>query len=419
MSRSRLFAILGISLLAVSVLAGSPDDWKLTGNFGRVRSVDRAAYINANRIFMPVSNRGDIGWGMPVPGVYLTVYPYTDMTTLMDTLANKKILFTAGIQLVGIDSASDSLKSSVAFYSQNNFRPGNMMGGIAAPDGPQYRVYKLYSDSLQSNPNYDYLNWPVDQGAPVDAQGKPLMRGNQMLWSVYNDLKDTSYYLPGMMGIEVQQTTWASRGSGTTASTESYSIFLQYKIYNRGNKTIRDMYFGSFADPDLGDPSDDKVGCDTLDNLFYCYNGNDIDSIYGAAPPALGFKYIYGLLSPSPGDTAMFDGAKIADQKNLGMTAFAGWVNPADCGMPYCFYQRLTGYDAPNGTPWGNGTHYAFPGDPVTGTGDIDSTSGISALWEPAARLHSDPAIVNSYSSKWLSGREETDFHPSPDSGRI
>lgn len=368
----RLLSGFSCLLVAVSTLAGPPLDWKPKDDQIKALSVDWNSYINANKILMSVLNRGDFGWGRSFPAGRGTIYPYKDIASIFDGTASKRPLYTAGIWLAGIDSASGAIRSSVAFYTQNHFLPGYIMGGNPMPDIPEFRVYKLFADSLQTNPNYDYLNWPVDQGAPVDSQGRPLMQGGQLLWSVFNDLDSAGLFSPGLMGIEVQQTVWASRGSGTTGSTENYSIYLQYKLYNMGSRTIQNMYFGLFADPDLGDPLDDLIGCDTTEDLFYCYNGTNADSVYGSAPPAIGFKYLYGLVVPSPGDTAYFNGDKLADYKNLGMAAFARWKNPQDCSTPEDFYSRLTGFDC-NGVPWSNGTRYAVPGDPVTGIGDIDS----------------------------------------------
>jgi hypothetical protein len=41
-------------------------------------------------------------------------------------------------------------------------------------------------------------------------------------------------------------------------------------------------------DPDLGNNSDDYVGCDTTLNTMYSYNYSNNDAIYGNNPPTIG-----------------------------------------------------------------------------------------------------------------------------------
>lgn len=64
--------------------------------------------------------------------------------------------------------------------------------------------------------------------------------------------------------------------------------FANVRVFNRGLRTIPEFYVGSFMDFDLGDPTDDYVGCDSVSGLTYVYNGSDMDSDYGANPPAFG-----------------------------------------------------------------------------------------------------------------------------------
>jgi len=99
-----------------------------------------------------------------------------------------------------------------------------MVGGTYIPGAdsdPVYRVFKLYRDSLRSNPNQDYLDWPYDQGAPwriIEGDTLPDMKGDQMLWAVYNDanadVHSHAHSSNEGLGIEVQQTVWASDESG-------------------------------------------------------------------------------------------------------------------------------------------------------------------------------------------------------------
>lgn len=70
--------------------------------------------------------------------------------------------------------------------------------------------------------------------------------------------------------------------------------FMDVEVVNMGTQTIEDFTVSCFADPDLGNSQDDYVGCDTIRNMIYAYNGDANDENnggflgYGANPPALG-----------------------------------------------------------------------------------------------------------------------------------
>ena len=66
-------------------------------------------------------------------------------------------------------------------------------------------------------------------------------------------------------------------------------VFKKYKIINKSENTIEEMYFSYFTDDDMGFAGDDFVGCDTNLSLGYTYNGdNDDEDGYGINPPAVG-----------------------------------------------------------------------------------------------------------------------------------
>ena len=54
---------------------------------------------------------------------------------------------------------------------------------------------------------------------------------------------------------------------------------------------------GQWVDADVGNFSDDYVGCDTVRGLGFCYNGTAVDGTangYGANPPAVGVDFFQG-----------------------------------------------------------------------------------------------------------------------------
>ncbi|UCD64187.1 MAG: T9SS type A sorting domain-containing protein [Candidatus Zixiibacteriota bacterium] len=160
----------------------------------------------------------------------------------------------------------------------------------------------------------------------------------------------------------------------TTSGAGGLEIYMRYLIFNKGGKTLDNCFFSIWADPDLGGLYDDLVGCDTLSDLFFCYNGAALDEEYGYRAPAVGFKYLFGPMVPSPGDSAYFDGRWVDDYRNLPMTAFMKYINGTDPQNYVWTYQYMNGLDASQGgVPLPNGTKFAFSGDPVTGVGWIDA----------------------------------------------
>jgi hypothetical protein len=659
-------------LLSVFALSVPPVGEGLNGDNEEIRSIDNDTYINANKILMFVTNHGN--FGRDLAGVfgydYGTFYPYFSIEDIYSGLHDNSVLYAGGIWMGG--HVDGQIRVAIAEYD-DEYVPGPMAGGTYLPDNPAFKVYKLYRDSLAGNPNNDYLNWPVDQGAPVDGFGNPRMIGDQMLWTVYNDADPWQHGNNAgntdPLGVEVRQTVWAVEqdgdlgipvdttlpvsstghspvivevdvidpealtgdsymvvvdsvegfgaiwnlinmttgqlllsnqtnfsgddsapivdnfrvrvfdpsglahwewewegsprpitgvdwgGSlfwggvgvldefwGSTLTTEdavsveirwvddgtgqsAYSyrrdlgydyagfqpnqnlevwditadpprqinfgfveyfdpgsdegqsadslwnpgeqlnidgtynymggreywfifnsdytgledpayatnhgfedadnlyggwvthkmddgkpdpgdilrfvysdenagipdtftfdatpfinpnsdpiettIYMQYRLYNKGSNTIEDFCISVWSDPDLGQSTDDLVGCDTLDDIFFCYNGDGSDNQFGSSVPAVGFKILKGPVVPSPGDTADFDGNPMPGYKNLGMSSFNKYINGTDPDNHleiYNYMQGLTRY----GQPLSNGTKYAVPGDPVTGVGDLD-----------------------------------------------
>ncbi|MFH1700792.1 MAG: dockerin type I repeat-containing protein [Candidatus Zixiibacteriota bacterium] len=176
----------------------------------------------------------------------------------------------------------------------------------------------------------------------------------------------------------VDEFTFVSEPSlDETAGYESAVIYMQYKIYNRSENTIEDCFFSLWADPDIGGSADDLVGCDTLDNSFFCYSDDTIDRIYGSNPPALGFKVLAGPIVPSAGSQAVFDGKLIDNHKNLGLYSFINFCATFDPDHAVETYRFMQGLQK-DGTPYtyeGNVIRYNESGDPVSGTGDLDCCS--------------------------------------------
>jgi hypothetical protein len=156
------------------------------------------------------------------------------------------------------------------------------------------------------------------------------------------------------------------------------TLFLKYVLINKGENTIDSTFISLWADPDLGNSSDDLVGCDTLLSLGYCYN-DGADSDYGAAPPAVGFDFLRGPLVPgTDADTAFHRGRLRLRFRNLPMTSFNKYINGTDPHSRTETYNYMKGLQ-PDGSPVvdpeGDTTKFYHAGNPVTGQGWIDEAA--------------------------------------------
>lgn len=342
-------------------------------------SIDNTSYIGVNTLKMLVSNVGSFAYdpsqrfGKP-DGLY---FPRG---------TNKSVIFAAGLWVGAVVNGAPRV--TVAEHS-TEYSPGGMADGTYIPDRGGFHVYKINrGDDAGSNP--DYANWPFDEGAPalqnaagedsLDAQGNriPLILGDQALWAVYNDARvaqhTNSAGATDPLGIEVQQYTFAYARSAALGNT----IYLKFKIINKGANTLEDTYISLWSDPDVGDAFDDLVGCDTVLSLGYAYNEGP-DDVYGETAPAVGFDFLQGPIVPSPGDSALQFGAYVQGFRNLPMTSFNKYINgtdPQNAGASYNYMRGLTPEGGPLVNPiTGEETFFQMSGDPVTGDGWIDVSS--------------------------------------------
>ena len=341
----KLIGLLLVLVLAVP-LAAAPPKGKTAQSSSR--GIDNTEFIDVNRILMFVTNHGNVG--RDLAGVfgndYGTFFPYGgDTSRIRSGEEINSPLYAAGLWIGAIDSASGDTLVAISEYD-SEYTPGFMTGGTFSPDLPGFRIYKLYRDSLSANPNNDFNNWPVSQGAPIDNLGDPDMIGDQMLWSVFNDAdpshKTNDAGTTDPMGIEVKQTAFAYDRLGSLGNI----VFMRYRIYNKGDKVLNNCYFSIWSDPDLGGSGDDLVGCDTLLGVGYIYNATNSDQYYNAAPPCLGIDFFQGPLvyTGNTDDTARMWDTTWVGYQNLGMKSFNKYINgtdPVDYVETYSFMTGL------------------------------------------------------------------------------
>ncbi|MCA1763205.1 MAG: T9SS C-terminal target domain-containing protein [Cryomorphaceae bacterium] len=284
----------------------------------------------------------------------------------------------------------------------------------------------IYEPTLGDYPLYD-LDQEIDCRTRLVTDPVPLFGDFSMYW-VFNDKGNVHTESQGEpIGMEIQ----AQMFGFTTNDEINNMTFCNYVLINRGSLTLEDTYFAQWIDTDLGNFSDDFVGCDVGRGLGYTYNGDDNDEGstsgpgYGSQPPALGIDFFEGPYQDPDGINNAYGIGEGEALNGLGYFNLADSLEPGGVdsiidnerfGMRRFLYHNNADGPAPTLDPqvaveyynfmrgiWRNGVEmtfggtgynptdqsaldadFMFPGDsdPLNwGTGGIDPNYGIAGGW--------------------------------------
>jgi hypothetical protein len=335
--------VLALNNLLLAAIDGSSSD--TTGRVGANFVMD------VNNFELPINNVGMSGnsGGGPNEG----------------KLNGEILLYSGGFSLAGkIDN--DIWMSNVLYASQAmDYLPGSLADTmnvskdifvVRSSDPPFGKSWQDWKDAVQFGAMFydgdlDGEYNPVDKnqnGFWDPDEDMPYLLGDVTAWCVYNDSEhnrrmESTY----PVGIEIQQTIFASNQSHL-----QNTIFILYSIVNRGviSDTLSDTYFAIWADPDIGEHTDDLVGCDTTIYSCFTYN-NGADPQIGEDPPALFFTFLQG---PKVIDTTQggFQTQAIENfGHNYGIYVYEGYRNL----IPSSFQNHL-----PLQNPWWHETKFTF-----------------------------------------------------------
>lgn len=200
---------------------------------------------------------------------------------------------------------------------------------------------------------WDYPGYDFTREADCQAKEVDLLYGDQTIWWVYNDRGNIhTETQAAALGFEIRAQAFAF-----TANDEVNNMtFNNYRILNRSTFRLRDTYFGTWFDADLGNPFDDIIGSDIARGLGYVYNGDNDDEGalgYGANPPAVGFDffqgpfadYFNGVDDDRDGcvDGVRIDGVCVAEDPTTG-------VNERIIMSGFMYYNNSNNFNGPSGT---------------------------------------------------------------------
>lgn len=314
---------------------------------GYQENTDRS--INANNIQATLGNRGEIFNGNREPGFAV---PYELGSEIKHTI------YSAGLW-IGAYNSDGNVKLAASTYGASNneydYFPGPLFNGEASIDSLACVDFNFiwqvnrqdilsFLDDFNDNGRIDNVipqnirRWPA-KGNPISiTNGQPIRLPNQdlapffdrnenglyeprlgdypiigddlpnvipdqLFWCVFNDAGNLHTATRGdLLQVEVHLTAWAFNCSDNDILNET--IFTRYKIINKGTESLDNLKIAMWIDPDLGCYEDDYLGCDTILNTAYFYNGDNLDgnedsncslarrSSYGVNPPVQTFTVL-------------------------------------------------------------------------------------------------------------------------------
>ncbi len=366
-----LFAVTFVLSSGTDGLAKEPKNkkGKTNSQLSKTFGIDVITPFDGNRIYNYIVNNGDIvtdniGGGS---GFYWPSVPRTNRSlTEADLRGTNTADYSSGLWIVG--TVNDTARTAIVVYV-SEYIAGKILPNGQRDDATldKNRVYKIMKGDGPGVRDWD--EWPKADGAPTNVDGTPQLTGDQTLWFVMNDLEESRHQGPisgsPPIGLEVQTSVFGFNRADPLGDV----MFVKWVIINKGTAALDSAFIGVWDDPDLGDASDDLVGCDTTLGLGFCYNGDPNDGQYGTRTPALGFDFFQGPEVPK------------GSGNYLKMTSFAKYTNgaPTGRGDPVDVsevYNYMTGYWA-NGDPFidpttNQQTRFIHAGDPADRSGDLD-----------------------------------------------
>lgn len=445
MNTNRL--LIWIVLLCASHIVAAKQNVGQTGKHPNTSQKTEVADCNAStaQIELAINNvrtrlltGGDLWWD-PIASEAKYEVPKVPINSGLPSLHS---LYAGALWIGGIDGATGALKVAAQTYRQtgNDFFPGPLdsNGQTTAETCNDYdrfwTVYgteiadfvSRYENGLVSSPSQvptNIMSWPgknnpyfgdyntfdlppnknlapfwdrtgdgvydpLDGDYPVILDCKPSY-ADQMIWWVFNDRGNSHTETGGeAIGLEVGALAFGFQ----TNDEVNNMTFYRYTVDNLSTTPLDSTYFGQWVDPDLGQYTDDFVGCVPGEGLGVVYNGDAVDEgFYGENPPYLGVDFFQGpkkRVGTNPDGTPEYE--------ELGMSAFVYYNNNfSDSGNPENashFYGYLAGVWK-DGTPFtfgGTGKGgttpypYMFPSDPTLANGAIDPNTSLEA-WSECA----------------------------------
>jgi photosystem II stability/assembly factor-like uncharacterized protein len=315
----------------------------------------------------------------------------------------KSAIFTSGLTTAAY--VNGSIRMAAASYN-GEYKSGYVLNGSFATDN-RFRIYRVKrGDTYLTNQNWNEWGNMVPYGAPYQDLNNNGVYDPQSDIPGVKDAKETIFmcitdadpasHTPseGFGGgtaplfAEVHLTAWGYDNPGY----ENIQ-FMKWVVVNKGLSSWDSTIFSIVSDPDLGDAEDDYIGCDTIRNMGYCYNADNMDGdgsgrTYGANPPAVGMMFLN------------------CSGSNSGLTTLCYFTSSASPGPPcerdpgntsqaYNYMKGIkndgTSWVIPNTNP-PQVTKFTYSGDPETSVGWTSYNGNIENCNGSLTGTHTIPA---------------------------
>jgi hypothetical protein len=278
--------------------------------------------IEVNNIYLPINRKGIIAdVNIPPP----------EGRGSLGQFAGHGFLFSSGFFISGFSSGTLWAAADASASLVEDFVPGTEAGGQNDPnavlyvidgseppynaDGSASQSWSDWKDAVALGADFydgdgDGIYNPQDKNLDGEwnpDEDRPDLIGDIMAWCVYHDglpVPQRRWATTIEVGLEIRQSVFAFASAGAIGNL----IFVRYrfKYVGLGDPSepdiLNDVYFGVWADPDIGDADDDLVGSDVPRNAGFTYNDGP-DPLYGNTPPCFMIDFFQGPLVYIPGET--------------------------------------------------------------------------------------------------------------------
>lgn len=326
---------------SVGLFASDRTDGKLAKPNGTKDYEQEAYRLFINKIDLPINNRGKLA-DVTIDG------------RAAGRVDGKSVIYSSGFMMSGVTNGQMWANAVASASRIEDYVPGAIIPGdttqylnpglyiLKSSDPPFGEAWQQWAEAVEAGAYFydgdgDGIYNPVDKNGNGEwdpDEDAPDLLGDETVWCVYNDglpAADRAFTDVHPQGIEIRQTVWAYATSGDLGNI----IFLRYSIVNRGTvaDVIDSVYFGVWADPDLGQYTDDLVGSDRDLNAGYVYNDGDDDE-FGSNPPAFLIDFFQGPWEFTGNNDDMALNVKgpllgidtIRGAKNLPLTSFVHYM---------------------------------------------------------------------------------------------